>query len=372
MLIRPARLLRLQRPATPVERLLDLCGRRDLAPGVTHMLFPKIAPEGQTYHFFVRGIRWMDCRGLAFAAASGTRVEMYDKSGVNALPLLLLYFDTERTAGEIATLTGAAFKAQIASAYSLDVANVATVSITPPDYNNMVGWWDAAWASNLANNDPIGALHDKGRLGSTLSQTGEAALKPTRKINQINGLPTVYFDGGDYFCNDALAPLFCGEDQPLTSMIVLKRNSKVANDWIATLGKWGALSTSYSLFLPIYYANTGDNKLKHCRCDDAGGIAAASGPDAGDTTVPHVGCFKYGPTTASTYKNGAVIQNAASSNVGAITLDTFTVGVGRHSASLIGFLAGHIAELLLWKSAITDAQRQAAEAYLAAKWGITL
>ena len=352
----------------PVEQTLALCGLQGLAPSCVAMLHPGYADPAQKRYFYTAS-GWADLQGTSFSGASGTRVEMYDTSGASALPLLLLYFNTTLTAGQITTLTGTGFKTSISTIAGVSLANVNAISITPPDYANMVGWWDASWATSLANNDPVGSLYDKGYLGSTLQQVGAASLKPTHKTNQINGLPAVYFDGGDYLINDALAAYFTGEDKPSTAILVLKRVYKSRNEYV--LGMSNNVLTN-SRYHPIYYASTGNNALKGLRDDDAGNLITSSTYVVEDTTLAHMSCFGYGPTYWSIWCNGALKRDKTAQDVGTITLDNYSMGTYRLAGVVDPVcLQGYVAECMHWKSELSGAQRQVAETYLFAKWGIT-
>lgn len=349
----------------PAERLLNLIGYGHLAADVAFMFHPanEELSADREHYFYVRGQGWADCLGTSFAAASGTRIEMYDTSGANALPLLLLYFDCALTAGEIATLTGTAFKTAIGATYSLAVGSVAAVSIDPPDYTNMVGWWDASWATTLGNNDPVTNWYDKGYLNSTLNQAGAASLKPTHKTNVINGRPTRYFDGGDRLDCNAVAAYFTGADKPFSCVAVVKRDNTSAYHIMSAISNTDGTP---KLVATCVFANS---QLIYCVRTDNAGASKYPIRAHGTTTNAEVHSIVSPGTTVSSWYNNNLAVNAEDCDVGETTLNAFNLG-GRIEST--AYLYGHIAELILWKTAITTAQRLAVQTYLAAKWGITL
>lgn len=353
------------RTTTPVEKLLALAGLQYLGANTPYMFYPNDPSRSASnrHYFYVRGQGWADCLGTSFAAASGTRIEMYDTSGANALPLLLLYFDCALTAGEIATLTGTAFKTAIGATYSLAVGSVAAVSIDPPDYTNMVGWWDASWATTLGNNDPVTNWYDKGYLNSTLNQAGAASLKPTHKTNVINGRPTRYFDGGDRLDCNAVAAYFTGADKPFSCVAVVKRDNTSAYHVVSAISNTDGTT---KLVATCVFANS---QLIYCARTDNAGASKYPIRAHGTTTNAEVHSIVSPGTTVSSWYNNNLAVNAEDCDVGETTLNAFALG-GRIEST--AYLYGHIAELILWKTAITTAQRLAVQTYLAAKWGITL
>jgi len=68
--------------------------------------------------------------------------------------------------------------------------------VPAPDESMFLSWYAADLIAGLSNNDPVSTWADLCAGGYNLTQ-GVAGQKPTFKTNVLNGLPGVYFDGGD-------------------------------------------------------------------------------------------------------------------------------------------------------------------------------
>jgi len=234
----------------------------------------------------------------------------------------------------------------------------------PPDLSNLVGWWKADAITGLANNDPVSQWNDSHTSGNNVSQ-GTASKKPTYKTNWQNGLPGVYFDGGDLLALDSVAANFAGEDKTMTCIAVAKRDVLASQDYFVTCG---GTANKPIIFGLSYESN---NNLALYRRDDAGfGYVATAA--VGDTTSMHIASAVFRPTTASSFFNGVVAHDNVAQDFGQITLNTFSLGVWMHDGVPEQYTVGSLCEVLLWKSALSDADRESVEARLAAKWGITI
>jgi len=239
---------------------------------------------------------------------------------------------------------------------------------TPPDDSNLVLWLDAGSDDSvrgLANNDPVTTWFDCSGLGNHVTQAGAASLKPTYKTNQQNGLPALSFDGGDYLINNAIAAYFTGEDKPISIVACLKQTDQVGTDNVVSCG--GA--DSMPLKIPLRYATTNFTPIIR---EDGGANQVSSAIAHGAGINMHIQSVVCSGTTLSSWTNAVNKQNEVAHNVGTITLNKFAVGTLLYGTSTSNSFDGILAELLVYKSALLNADRTRIQTYLGTKWGITL
>lgn len=104
-------------------------------------------------------------------------------------------------------------------------------SLLPPPSANLIGWWksdtevftDTGFTTPAtASNDAVKGWKDQSGAGNHLT---EATNAPTLQLAQVNGKPSVRFDG----VNDKLAAAFT-LDRPFTYFLVVKQITFTGND----------------------------------------------------------------------------------------------------------------------------------------------
>jgi hypothetical protein len=106
------------------------------------------------------------------------------------------------------------------------------------------------------------------------------------------------------------------------------------------------------------------------RRDDAAALVTVSGGIP--NTSYHIRSDVFTGTAISTYIDGSVVINNQAQDVGTITLDQAQLGALAAGGSLTLFLNGDIAALLIYNSALSTANQRRVEAYLGARYGITV
>ena len=230
----------------------------------------------------------------------------------------------------------------------------------PPDIGNLVGWWDAASIAGLANDDPCGTWSDRSGLGNHVTQAGAASLKPTYKTGVQNSLPGVYFDGGDYLFNHAIAAYFSGDDKPLSVVLALKITNG-ASPYPLMCGN----AATNALFGCGYNSDI----IKCAKVDDSAATKVAEAAYTYNNTA-HIAAYKH-TTVASAWASGAAKFVDQAADAGATTLDTFCLGAGLIPTMSVN-ITGHLFSVLLYRSALSDADRVLIQNYQSAKWGIAL
>lgn len=209
------------------------------------------------------------------------------------------------------------------------------------------------------NGDQIGCAQDKSGNGNNAIQA-TSSKKFTWTYPGLNGLGVGTADGTDDRLEiNAVGAIFSGADKAASILAVIKKISNSGSDDLITFENSVDV---HSLWL----LGTSNSSYRFLKRDNAGSFKIGSG-GASDTNV-HIVSWVSPGITASIYQDGSSIVAAADVDVGTVTINRGRVG-GRIEFNPFH---GHVAELIIYDSALSTANRQLVEGYLAAKWGITL
>jgi len=367
---------------TPVQKVLKLAGLASIASDSTYMFYPNDPSRAaDNRHYLYKSGAWSDACPLTAGSMAATgeitggsqsisvtgTVESFSVIWNNSgLPVVAFSagFNRALTAAERTALSSTTFWAAILPA-AINTANcTALYPFLLPRYQDVTGFWDANAITGLANNDPVTTWNDKSGLGINASQAGAASLKPTYLTNQQNGLPVLGFDGGDFLT--ASNSNFSGSDKPLSVFKVIKRTSTVGAHYSVTVHNAADSSAKR-----IYVAGFTDaaHTLRAGKISEGGTFKLVNSSSCGNTTVHGICSYIFSPTLLNAWYNGSKVINAQDIDVDAMALDTIRIGGASYSGYAFN---GQIAEILIYKSALSDADRQIIQSYLSTKWGIAL
>jgi hypothetical protein len=231
----------------------------------------------------------------------------------------------------------------------------------------VVFWLDAADSGTLfqdvggtipvANDgDLIGTWTDKSANGWHVHATGGNPGKPTFKQNQQNGRPSVRFDGNSDSLSTQLAAL---QGTEYTAFIVGRRISYRPGEALLSIHDAGSVDWNSSLSMCVGYSD--GKTLADARKNAL--LGKADHPSAG---VVFLYATKYNGSANTPYVNGYAGQTAASNG----NLDAEVITLGARGAVLAEFNNYEYFEVLILDFAVSDAYRQAVEAYLKTKYAI--
>lgn len=245
-----------------------------------------------------------------------------------AFPLLLTTPQKRRNVDFLSTQAGLRFR--------YDFSDITTL------------WQDSARTIPVtANNDPIGACDDKSGLGRHIIQA-TAGSRPTYKTNIQNGLSVGSFDGSA----DNLA-LTGGTSfgQPLWIFAVAKSDDSGGTANHPLIGD----SNNRGILL---FDNGASNSI---RIPFGANLTSATLLD----TNWHLHSIKARGTSSLIRLDGLpdTSGNAGTNNF------TTEIHVGSNAGVTL-FWDGYIGEILFYRADLSDATRDAIEAYLIDKWGI--
>jgi hypothetical protein len=225
-------------------------------------------------------------------------------------------------------------------------------AFSPSDISGLVLWLDADAIEGLNDGDPVTTWEDQSGQGHDFAQP-TASAKPTYQTNELNGKPIVRFDGTDDFLRrtdndvgafgtDPFSIFIVIQTTDSTARILLKENEAGGgdglyiygdgNDYLYWNGTTGiAIGASDSSFHLIAVTRSGTG---------AGGL------------VPYYDAAAQTAGTESRTLSG-----------------TTTLYIGTTNDDPV-YLAGDIAEIIIYDSALSQANRESVEDYISNKYGI--
>lgn len=255
---------------------------------------------------------------------------------------------------------------------------------------SLILWLDASDASTLYDSTSGGALvAADGAVARWADKSGNArhatqetsGNRPQRKTSVFNGLDVLRFDGSDDFL-DSTDFLDLSSGQEITIFAVVK---------IAVTGVTQAIASKYGKSSPSV-SNTADGwgfrllnsgKMDFFGTTDEGdGFSkrlSDSTVSASGLTVLAVKAAAGSLSLATLYRNSSIVASSATASNAETLEDTsyaVTVGALRYTFNTtvnkyVQFFNGDIAEVIVYNSALSDANRSVVESYLMSKWGIT-
>lgn len=208
----------------------------------------------------------------------------------------------------------------------------------------------------------VASWGDQSGLGNNASQATENRRNTISFTAMSGGRPSISIDAnrnGIMSC-DSLAAAFSGNDLPCTVLAALKNQDNARAGALLTFGDVSAAEMRYEV-------STAAAKVRAQRAPDAGGLVTVTTTDAQVLTPEYVS-FVYTGTAISVFLNGvATSLSGTALDTAATTFSTAAVG-GTSAFSDIGIF--DLAEILVYASALSTADRLRGEAYLKAKWGL--
>lgn len=228
----------------------------------------------------------------------------------------------------------------------------------PSDIASLSLWLDASDTSSIVlatNTTSVTQLNDKSGNGRHVTQS-TASKMPASSATYINNLNVIDFDGVDDVLQISLAnhPLAASGSSAadFSFIVVLRTGSTLTNNGTFVTGSSG------TNLLTIKAPNGGGQAIMNVGGTSGANQLAVSSFASSDQTFLAV--FSNESTGKSIYKNGSLVGSDTSPV--AITANTLL--------NFMNFYQGSLAEVLVVNAALSQADRQLAEGYLAHKWGL--
>lgn len=223
-------------------------------------------------------------------------------------------------------------------------------------------WLDAVDPSNNGtqplNNTTLATWSDKSGFNNNATQASGSA-QPTYKTNQMNGLPSVSFNGTQSTMGAGTTNFPSGSGA-LTIFIVFNSTNIALDQYIVT---WGINSAGH------YFASaiTGSSRVYA----DAGG-ASANGTTQLVSATNYITNINYPGggliSTSSIIVNGVPFTVTSGSD-GTPNTSVGTATIGSYLNGTLK-LSGLLSEVLLYNRSLLPAQQTIINKYLGNKWGI--
>jgi len=251
-------------------------------------------------------------------------------------------------------------------------------------------WLDGSDASTLFDATTGGSLvaadgavarwEDKSGNGRHATQSTSGS-RPTRKTAIQNSLGVLRFDGTDDFL-DSTDFLDLTSGQAMTAFVVFKRASTGRFEHL--LSKYGfsnALNDSTQKGWNWAFLDTNTLRASYTTFANNGASTRLSNSTvtASSFTVLTLKSSAGSLSSSTMYRNSSVIASSATATAMETLDDTsyaVTIGALRYTFNAatekyLAFTSGDFAEIIMYDSALSDANRAAVESYLISKWGIT-
>jgi hypothetical protein len=265
-----------------------------------------------------------------------------------------------------------------------------TAFVNPTSITGLQLWLDASDSGTLYNATSGGSLvaadgsvarwEDKSGNARHATQS-TAGNRPVRKTAIQNGLDVLRFDGTDDFL-DSTDFLDLTSGQAMTAFVVLKRASTGGNHQI--LSKYGFSNANDDstqkgwnwMFLSTDRIRANFTSVAN---DGFSTRLSDSTVTASSFTVLALKSSAGSLSSSMLYRNSSVVASSATAADMETLSDTtyaITIGALRYTFNsaadkYLQFANADYAEVIIYNSALSDANRAAVESYLIGKWGIS-
>lgn len=222
---------------------------------------------------------------------------------------------------------------------------------------------DAAFTTPASiDTDPVGGWQDQSGNGNHMTQTIDNAYRPLLKLNIQNGLPAARFDGVNDYLQAASNAVLDFTTESLSGFAVC-HGATTKTDYLFSKRR-----TSGYRFTTSYSAPNDRLRFQAADAVDVGSCVYATTVTAmmlAEFVFAHGG-------NAALYKNGGSLGAPVSFATVDIysSSDTFTVGANSDAPISVNNLSGDIAEIIIYNSALSDANRIRVETYLNSRYAI--
>jgi hypothetical protein len=327
-----------------------------LGGGITPLLLPG-ADVLESWHYALRGLT-LGSQLLEFGASISGNIVGITGNLNQSIGLVL---DVT-----VAGLRGTAkFDAYIDGGVVPFATNLTTGASTAiPGLNITTAWPVGSYTVDNAYKGVVGSWSNLTPKTRTLIAPAALTSHPTIAWQAKNGKPTITSDGTngkrlDDLTSDWASVLASGIDTPFTVIQMVKTDTVTPNavrSWLALKNQTGSAEWSASI-------KNGTNDYYSAKIDNVGAAAVSQG-GALDLNY-HVLTWRQNGTTCDLRKDGVAVFTGDGQNVGDSTFDAVSVLSQLGASSMIGA----IGEMCTYRTALTNTEVNAIEAYMLSNWG---
>ena len=217
-------------------------------------------------------------------------------------------------------------------------------------------WLDASDTSTITGTTAVSAWTDKSGNGNNTTIFGT----PNSTYGTINNVKAMWFNG-----SSGTYGLFSNTGATVSGFVVGTMNSATATyGRMIALGNNPGNDDSGTLQCPFLLRHIGNQAFSTRRFQTNYTYSSYT------YDAPFLASIIYDGTNGNLYVNGStIVQFGSTGNFG---YSNYSVGCGIYSisANTVDTWAGFVGEVILYRSALTNTQRQQVEGYLSWKWGM--
>ena len=231
----------------------------------------------------------------------------------------------------------------------------------PTVYGTLVLWLDAAdvdgTGTNPSNGTQITSWKDKSGLGKHATKT---QVTPVLDSTGVNSKPGIFFSGAENPV--AFRGALANTGSVVTTFVVatLNDDTETTGRLVSLAGNTGYDYNSSSFVIPLQ-RDLSTQGVAGFRNNSKLSTKAIPEYD-----TPFYATSIFDNTNNTVYVNGTAATSVASTGSFAIT----KYAIGTQPNTNDGMWCGYVSEVLIYNSALSTANRQAVESYLATKWSI--
>lgn len=270
----------------------------------------------------------------------------------------------ELTSGEIgAVITCTVMATNAGGSAGATSAGTAAVlaAFTPLALPSLNRWYDFSDAATFTIvSGEVDAVADKSGNAYTISAPSSSRRANTTTINSVAALTF----NQDYLTGTAGLTAFNGNDLPFTFFAVIQpaNVSQDPGDLMTMKGSnANQIQRVFQNAVPVFGLS---------KTDSAPTTKAATG--AGIDTSPQIVSVICTGTTATVRRNGVAIATGVDVDVATMTVNRFTLAANYNGSANSNFFIGKIGEAALCSDDLGSPDVADMEAYLAAKWSISI
>lgn len=230
----------------------------------------------------------------------------------------------------------------------------------PSDIASLQQWFKADAITGLSDGDPVATWEDSSTNNRDATQS-TAGNRPLYKTGIVNSLPVVRFDGSnDYLITSGVAGFLSGLSAAEVFLVVKVNADPAAADGSA--GLWAMTGSADNTAFPYTDGNVYD------------GFGSSVRKSTGNPTLSLASTFRLYNVVSISGEWTSYVDGTQHFTTGTNTV-SFGAGDGYLGTSVaLGsiVLAGDIAEFFLFNAKLSTADRQAMNAYIATKYGLTI
>ena len=247
----------------------------------------------------------------------------------------------------------------------------ATAAWTPDELGSLVGWWDADAITGLSDTDPVSTWSDLSSSG--WDATASSGDRPTYRTGVLNSKPIVRFSGSNHL-NLGSIDLF--RNVGGGTIYAVTKDAAITTISSVFFGSTNAGVTRLGLQSGGGGSGNNDKFRSNGRRLDADSNQDAASTQQVTTNWTLLGCVAdWQGTDLSLFVDAVLDGQNASFQTSGNTSNTATGSnntcIGAQSTSNNSGFDGDIAEIVVTHNALSTADREKLEGYLAHKWALT-